>query len=360
MPYRGVKYRFDIYSQQNGKKNAFNNDDSELYDNGLILSGLRAEEILVGKVKTRNDIHGVLTSEQFCKIAIEETEDEEKRNRYVVKEFIRDALTDFGQQVIDQARENAPFFLKYGYLTPAQFKDIESGKMPSPYKVGLRGFTLNRCLQNTIREIKIGLGATKIRARLEGILSPSLMKNDIRTLCEEMTILRSEQDEEKPSSPKCQLGENLIFDVNMRFGGKDALKNQGLEVRFYSSSQTLMDFAGGIDCWVELFDFNKKIAMETFGVDVTYNDEKHDEMRVGKNERKMADFVFFYSLQDMEPAISDDRDSFNWKVTPHFYESKSYISLVEGIVEMFKKHIKGNSQPPLDQNSPLEYTSDPS
>lgn len=136
-----------------------------------------------------------------------------------------------------------------------------------------------------------------------------------RLLHLEMDYVRQDQTEKNPSNPKSHFGKNLLSDLDEAMGNLSDLKDGRYELRFYSAKDTLLDFAGSFDCWVEVYDLVDDEPLADFKIDVTINPNK-------KIPSNLADTVLYCDAR----YINDDVPG---SIEREFFADPEYKSLVE-------------------------------
>jgi len=144
----------------------------------------------------------------------------------------------------------------------------------------------------------------------------AVRKRLAQTLNEEMAIVRRDQKEKNPSSPKGILGRNLIMDIDEAMGDVcDINDGEKYDLRFYSAVDTRLDYAGSFDFWIELYDLEKNIPVADYKIDLTTNPNK-------VSPSNLADAVLYFD----DKYINSD---FKGEINPRFFESDDYKLLVE-------------------------------
>ncbi len=145
----------------------------------------------------------------------------------------------------------------------------------------------------------------------------SAVRNRLKqTLGQEMAKVRRDQKEKNSSNPKGILGRNLIMDVDESMGFVCDMKDgEKYDLRFFSAVDTRLDYAGGFDFWIELYDLEKNISIADYKIDLTVNPNKI-------NPSGLADAILYFDDNYIDP-------DFKGEIDPRFFESDEYKSLVE-------------------------------
>lgn len=157
--------------------------------------------------------------------------------------------------------------------------------------------------EETYRELVIRNGIANMRQKA------------IRLLHSEMQRTRMDQADKNPSNPKSHFGKNLLSDLDEAMGYLSDLEDGRYELRFYSAKDTLLDFAGSFDCWVEVFDLVEGKPLADFKIDVTTNPHK-------KAPANLADTVLYCDTR----YINDDVPG---RIEKAFFADPEYKSLIE-------------------------------
>jgi len=136
-----------------------------------------------------------------------------------------------------------------------------------------------------------------------------------RTLPFEMDRVRKDQAETKPHNPKGYFGKNLLKDLDVALGGLEDIEDGRYELRFYSARDTLLDFGGSFDCWVEIYDLAENKVLADSKIDVTANPTK-------KVPKHLADIVLYCDSS----YINDDVPG---RIEARFFSGPEYKHLVE-------------------------------
>jgi hypothetical protein len=142
----------------------------------------------------------------------------------------------------------------------------------------------------------------------------------------EMEKVRKDQAEKSPSNPKVAFGKNLLADLDEAMGGLSDLEDGRYELRFYSSADTVLDYAGSFDCWVEVYDLEKNKVLADFKIDVTSNPDK-------KAPRNLADSVVYCDQR----YINDELPG---RIEKKFFEDPQYKEAVRLASEILKERAK--------------------
>ena len=133
-----------------------------------------------------------------------------------------------------------------------------------------------------------------------------------------MTKVRCDQREKNPSNPKGILGRNLIMDVDGAMGCVcDINDGEKYDLRFYSAVDTRLDYFGGFDFWIELYDLEKNIPIADYKIDFTSNPNKTVPL-----DSDLADAVLYFDDNYLD-------SDFKGEINPRFFESDEYKLLVE-------------------------------
>ena len=135
----------------------------------------------------------------------------------------------------------------------------------------------------------------------------------------QMDEVRNGQKEKDPSNPtKNYFAQNLLADLDERLGNiSDIGEEQRYDLRFYSAVDTILDYAGGFDCWVEIYDLQDKKVLKTVKIDITSNPEKHFA-------GGMAERVLYVDPKYIDPKARG-------KISPDFFEGTEYINLLNAV-----------------------------
>lgn len=101
-----------------------------------------------------------------------------------------------------------------------------------------------------------------------------------------MHQIRSRQVED-PSMPKRPFMKNLIMDIDEAL--EPSLDTERYEVRIHTAVDTVLDHAGGVDFWVELYDTKNEAVLSDYKIDLTANASKY-------NPGQLADAVYYYDV----------------------------------------------------------------
>ena len=130
---------------------------------------------------------------------------------------------------------------------------------------------------------------------------------------------------DNPRDPKKNLfARNLLSSIDESLDDVcDIDDGERYDLRFFSSADTILDYAGGFDCWVELVDLKIDRVLKTVKIDITINPEKH-------SPGQMADAVLY-----VDPKYADA--SAKGKISPDFFQSNEYIKLVRIASQMIEE-----------------------
>ncbi len=96
--------------------------------------------------------------------------------------------------------------------------------------------------------------------------------------------------------PQSKFARGIIESIEKRLGIDP--NDEFLEVRFLSSvGDKWLDYVGGIDCWIDIFDKKKKKTIASFSIDLTYDSAKEDAnagYQGSKPRRPLNDTVYNY------------------------------------------------------------------
>ncbi len=134
----------------------------------------------------------------------------------------------------------------------------------------LEGALLGRPKENTLNEKHSTVRATR-----------SWLKRNLDSV---MHQIRSRQIED-PTMPKRPFMKNLLMDIDQVLEG--SLDTERYEVRIHTAVDTVLDHAGGVDFWVELYDTQSGAVLSDYKIDLTANDSKY-------NPGQLADAVYYY------------------------------------------------------------------
>lgn len=144
-----------------------------------------------------------------------------------------------------------------------------------------------------------------------------------RNLRYEMQEIRKNQTED-PSLPKRKFPKNLVMDIEAELEDSFDMEDR-YEIRFNTAVGTLLDYAGGVDFWVELYDKQGKHVISDYKIDLTANAEK-------TQPGHLADFVYFYDLDLDNP---DNKNA--------IFESVDYQELVKNAAATLKLNAEKRS-----------------
>lgn len=152
----------------------------------------------------------------------------------------------------------------------------------------------------------------------------ALRKRLKSTLSDEMNKVRANQMEKSPSSPlNNYFAKNFLADLDAELGDiSDIGEDQKYDLRFYSASDTSLDYLGGFDCWVELYDLEKGKVLKTIKIDITSNPNK-------QFPGQMADIVLY-----VDPKYLDAKAK--GKISGNFFDSKEYGKLLSDAKKMIE------------------------
>ncbi len=148
----------------------------------------------------------------------------------------------------------------------------------------------------------------------------------VRILPSEMEKVRKDQAEKNPANPKGRFGKNLLADLDEAMGGLSDLEDGRYELRFFSAKDTLLDYAGSFDCWVEVYDTERSKVLADFKIDVTTNPNKKTPLR-------LANAVLFCN----ERYINDEIPG---RIEKSFFEDPEYRSLVDTAARFLAERAK--------------------
>lgn len=150
----------------------------------------------------------------------------------------------------------------------------------------------------------------------------------MRTLNQEMEEVRKDQTDSKPWNPKAYFAKNLLADIDLELEDITEIdKGEHYELRFYSSVDTVLDYGGGFDCWVELFDKKKKKSLGHFLIDLTINPNKI-------MPEYLEDTIFHFDYLDEDAK---------GKIDPAMFDHIDYKTLVKKAAKVLKQRVKINS-----------------
>ena len=157
-----------------------------------------------------------------------------------------------------------------------------------------------------------------------------MVDGNLHTLIQEV---RSKQVERDPSNPRTtEFGNRLLNDIDEELGQfisedlpgvSDVNEGEKFELRFYSGSDTVLDYTKGMDCWVELFDLGQNRSIDVFSIDITTN-PNHDPTN--------ADELILVSEEE------DIDVNARGKIAPAFFKSSQYNRLKSKLLRSFKKN----------------------
>lgn len=166
-----------------------------------------------------------------------------------------------------------------------------------------------------VGEVKNPLSAASYREQVLRHGIGNMRQKTIRLLRSEMQRVRMDQADKNPSNPKSHFGKNLLSDLDEAMGDLSDLEDGRYELRFYSAKDTLLDFAGSFDCWVEVYDLVDGKPLADFKIDVTTNPNK-------KAPANLADTVLYCDTR----YINDDVPG---RIEKAFFSDPEYKSLVQ-------------------------------
>ena len=169
------------------------------------------------------------------------------------------------------------------------------------------------------------LGLKVVRDHLKGILENDKLRDkyEIWPLEEEMENIRDEQLFNDPESPEnLSFAQHFLDDIRAELGLK---KGGDIQVRYYSAQDKIIDYAGGVDFWVELYNTRTKKVLYTYNVDVTSNLTKKQNWKQYRSEPgRLARYIFFYDKKNADGAIKDD-----------LFKSGSYLTMLNAVRDTF-------------------------
>jgi len=86
-----------------------------------------------------------------------------------------------------------------------------------------------------------------------------------------------------------------------------------------------LDYAGGFDCWVELFDLEQEKILETIKIDITSNPNKYISGH-------MADIILYVNPEYLNPKAKG-------KISPNFFKSKDYKLLIGDSAKIIENNV---------------------
>jgi hypothetical protein len=140
------------------------------------------------------------------------------------------------------------------------------------------------------------------------------VKNRIGTLMEQV---RLDQIETDPSSHlKRAFANNLLNDVDLEMGELENIEDGRYKLRLFSTSDTLLDYAGSFDCWIEVFDQQVNQPIADYKVDI--------KTRPNEKSKYLADAVFYF-----DPKFQNDE--LKGKIDPRVFQEPGYKYLVKNV-----------------------------
>ena len=127
------------------------------------------------------------------------------------------------------------------------------------------------------------------------ILSNQLKKKGV--LEKELNRVSKQQVRTKTSQvPQSVFAQKLIKELEDQLGIDT--NDENFEVRFNSSvGDKMLDYVGGIDCWLEIYDKRQKKVIDYFTIDLTYDPnkgEKNENYHGNKPKAPLNDHVYYY------------------------------------------------------------------
>ncbi len=192
--------------------------------------------------------------------------------------------------------------------------------------------------QDKLEKTLFSLGSQAIREVLLGKYTGEFKKVDIGSLQDEMDKIRKDQVEETPSSPKGVFARSVIDSFKDAY--PELFNNPDCELCFYSSVDTVLDYAGGFDCWVELVDKKTKKPLWHFTIDLTSNPDKAAlESHGGDSTRRdiiRSDHTFLFDRSDVIGKSPEDENAFS----PSLLNSSSFRTMISHAVAVAKERVR--------------------
>lgn len=190
------------------------------------------------------------------------------------------------------------------------------------YKIGVDAFMNDPDIPNAKELLK-----TKSRAAII-IAGVYEMRRELKGggLDIEMERVRQKQVEKDPSNPKSIFAKNLLMDIDEALD--DIADGENYDLRFYSAAgDKKIDYAAGIDCWVELVDLKTNKPLFHFSIDVTANTNKLKETKGVRGSKykipPLSNFVYFFDRSDVYS------DKGKKKIRREIFKGQDYKKLVE-------------------------------
>lgn len=160
------------------------------------------------------------------------------------------------------------------------------------------------------------------------------IRNALRDNLEDnLEEIRVNQVEKNPANPDNLFASTLLNSIREELSDElGRTFEENFEVKFYSSVDHDIDYALGVDCWVELVkkENNKsESVIESYFIDLTSNNQKG-----GLSGQTLANIIFFYDAKNINSETG--RNNVNMELI----FSDEFDELVEMISDEFKNAIK--------------------
>ena len=174
---------------------------------------------------------------------------------------------------------------------------------------------------------------TAVIAEGKNVLSEQLRRQG--ALEKEMERLRKEQVTR--TGLQSLFARNLIAMLEEKLGIDE--DDEIFEVRFYSSAKDkMLDYVGGIDCWVELYDKLQNKVVSYYTIDLTYDPKKMElspDYQGSRPKTPLSDTTYFYDPEKV--YIDDDGKE---KISRSLFDDLEFRSLVKAATADIKPVIE--------------------
>ena len=183
---------------------------------------------------------------------------------------------------------------------------LQEGKSVEKYCAGETADSV-RLTNEQVKQMKSSDNVRRTRAFLRS------------NIFDEMNKVRSAQTEKDPSNPKINIfAQTFLYDLDDALGNiSDIGDDQKYEIRFYSAVDTILDYGGSFDCWVEIYDLQNKKVLKTVKIDITSNPEK-------QFPGGMADIILYF-----DPKYLNARSK--GKISPDFFQDTDYKNFLRAV-----------------------------
>ncbi len=230
--------------------------------------------------------------------------------------------------------------------------DMRKGKAIEKFLVG----SVDRVIQLTSREfqrIAYEKGVLDIRGDVKKrVLSGHIIEDDFEAVVKkglreikeevkenlqsEMGIVRKHQKEKDPSTCRGhKFAELLLDDIDMRLSHitdvVDGNNETKYELRLYATDDTKLDYSGGFDFWVEVYNLEENKPEGNVRIDI--------KIRDGEAPRDPADMIYYF---DADKYFDDDEPK-GKKLNMAYKNDPHYKNMVLRICEILNKRVKIDS-----------------